>query len=81
MKRGFMDREIELKLLEIEDVMAKAGANARKNVWETIDILMEKYPHYSNEILENFEGLRKKYDIDFFNEIRVTGKEINEHLK
>jgi hypothetical protein len=75
-----MEREIEIQLSAIEETIASKGIKCRKNVFEMIDLLKEYYPNYACEIQELFKEICKKHKVDFYNEIRVSGEDINKHL-
>lgn len=65
-----MDK-IDNYMSAIEDILAKQSeSECRKNVFETLDSLKAEFPSEQERINNNFKKLCKKYNKDFFNEIR-----------
>ena len=65
-----MDK-IDNYMSAIEDVLAKQSeSECRKNVFETLDFLIAKCPSQKERIINSCKELCKKYNKDFFNEIR-----------
>ena len=65
-----MDK-IDNYMSTIEDVLAKQSASeCRKNVFETLGSLMAEFPSEQERINNSFKELCKKYNRDFFYEIR-----------
>lgn len=59
-------------LSAIEDVLAtKNEKECRRNVFETLDGLMEEFPDKAVFIKEQFNALCVKYKKDFFFDLRV----------
>ena len=52
-----MEKEIETKLNAIEKCIAEFKANCRKNVFETLNILLKDYPTHTDEIQAKFKEL------------------------
>lgn len=76
-----MEKEIEIKLNAIEECIAKFKANCRKNVYDTLNILLRDYPAHTNEIQEKFKKICQKYGIDFYAELRVDGNGIADYVE
>ena len=65
-----MDK-IDNYMSAIEDILAKhLESECRKNVFETLGSLMAEFPSEQERINNSFKELCKKYNKDFFNEIR-----------
>lgn len=65
-----MDK-IDNYLSAIEDVLAsQSESECRKNVFETLDLLIAEFPSQKERIINSFKELCKKYNKDFLNEIR-----------
>lgn len=65
-----MDK-IENYMSAINDIMAsQSEEECRKNVFETIGILIKEFPDEQERINESFRKLCKKHNMDFFREIR-----------
>ena len=65
-----MDK-IDNYMSAIKDVLAKQSeSECRKNVFETLKYLIEEFPSEQERINNNFKKLCKKYNKDFFSEIR-----------
>lgn len=75
-----MERKIEIVLEAIEDVIIKDGIESCTIVWETINKLIEQYPDSAGDISAHFKKICNTYKVDCFEQIRVTGEEINEYI-
>ena len=53
-----------------EIIKQQTGEECRRNVWETVSGLKEKFPDNVDYIDKIFNELVKKYNIDFFECIR-----------
>ena len=49
-------------------------------ITKQIGFIPTYYPNYAREIQELFKEICKKHKVDFYNEIRVSGEDINKHL-
>lgn len=59
-------------LLAIEDIIAtQSEKECRRNIFETIDGLIEEFPDKEGYIKEQFNALCVKYKKDFFFDLRV----------
>lgn len=76
-----MEKEIEIKMSAIKDVIIRQKSECRKNVFEAIGILKNKYPDYAGSIQERFDEICKDCGVDFFAEIRIDGDDINEYVE
>lgn len=76
-----MEKEVEIKLSAIEEIIAIHGIKFRKNIFESLVLLKEAYPDYADKIQKRFDEICKKYQIDLYNEIRVSSEDINKHLE
>ena len=65
-----MDK-IDNYMSAIEDILAEQSeSECRKNVFETLKYLIAEFPSEQKRINNSFKKLCKKYNKDFFNEIR-----------
>lgn len=76
-----MEKEIETKLNAIEKCIAEFKANCRKNVFETLNILLKDYPTHTDEIQAKFKELCQKYGIDFYAEMRIDENDIADYVE
>lgn len=76
-----MEKEIEIKLNAIEACIAEFKANCRKNVFESLNILLKDYPTSTNEIQAKFKEICQKYGIDFYAEMRVDENDIVDYVE
>ena len=76
-----MEREIEIKLTAIEQHIAKFKAECRRNVYETLNILLKDYPTRQEEIQARFKDICLKHGIDFYSEMRVDGSDIAQYVE
>ena len=66
-EKEYIDKQMEA----VEEIMKKqSGTECRKNVWETVNKLMEKYPCCVDYIDNLYNGFVKKNKIDFFEDIK-----------
>ena len=71
---------IDKQLSAIKEVMVEKKEECRKVVFESIGIMIKKYPEEVNYIQQEFNNMCKEIGIDFFKELRISGKDIEEHL-
>ena len=76
-----MEKEIKIKLTAIEECIAEFKANCRKNVFETLNILLKDYPTHTDDIQAKFKAICQKYGIDFYAELRVDANDIAEYVE
>lgn len=76
-----MEKEIEIKMSAIKDVIIKYKSECRKNVYKTIKLLKNEYPNQAESIQIEFDKICRDCGVDFFAEIRIDGDDINEYVE
>lgn len=71
---------IDKQLSAIKEVMVEKKEECRKVVFESIGIMINKYPEEADYIQQEFNNMCKEIGIDFFKELRISGKDIEEYL-
>lgn len=62
---------IDRRMAAVEEIIKQqTEAECRKNVWETVYRLKERFPNYVGYIDNKYNKLVKKYNKDFFECIR-----------
>ena len=62
---------IDRRMAAVEEIMQKqTGEECRRNVWETVSRLKDKFPDKADYIDSMYKKLVKKYNIDFYACIR-----------
>lgn len=75
-----MKTVIDKQLSAIKEVMVEKKEKCRKVVFESIGIMIKKYPEEVDYIQQEFNNMCKEIGIDFFKELHISGKDIEEHL-
>ena len=71
---------IDKQLSAIKEVMVEKKEECRKVVFESIGIMINKYTEEVDYIQQQFNNMCKEIGIDFYAELRISGKDIEEHL-
>ena len=75
-----MKTVIDKQLSAIKKVMVEKKEECRKVVFESIGRMKKRYPEEADYIQQEFNNMCKEIGIDFFKELRISGKDIEEYL-
>lgn len=75
-----METMIDKRLSAIKKVMVEKKEESRKVVFESIGRMKKRYPEKADYIQQEFNNMCKEIGIDFFKELRISGKDIEEYL-
>ena len=66
-------KHIDEYMSAVEDLIkVQTEAKCRRNVWETISLLKERYPHLVEYINNKLNALCEKHHVDFFEDIKTS---------
>lgn len=70
------DPKLNAQMNCLGDIIEKQKEKCRKVVWETVDMLINDFPEYKDEIMQRYREICKTHNVDFLKDLRIDGKDI-----